>query len=216
MKAANPDLTPLYARYLVRLIRPFPDFDVSFMKPVRAEAVRLLGLKPGDRVLDVGCGMGGIFPFLVDAVGPAGEVVGVEISPEMVINARRRIEQNKWSSVSVIESAAQTAALTGTFDGLVMFAAPDVYASEAALANLVPHLRAGARIVLFGARTTSSVVGKVMNPLLKLTVSKLSFETTPRPESDPWRMVAALVERIEVREYFFGSMFLAWGSLKAT
>jgi SAM-dependent methyltransferase len=213
MKPANHHLTPPYARYLVRLTRPFPDFDVSFIKPVRAEAVRLLCLNPGDHVLDLGCGMGGSFPFLVDAVGPSGEVVGVEISPEVVINAQRRIARHGWSNVKVIESAAQTVALTGTYDGLVMFAAPDVYASEEALANVVPHLRVGARVVLFGVKTTSRILGAALNPLLRLALSKLSFETTPHPESDPWRIVAACVERLEVREYFLGTMFLASGSL---
>ncbi len=94
MKEKAKDLTPPYARCLVHLTRPFPDFDFSFIKPVRQKAVRLLHLKKGDRVLDVGCGMGGSFPYLVDSVGPSGKVVGVEISPEVTINTRRRIEKN--------------------------------------------------------------------------------------------------------------------------
>jgi hypothetical protein len=48
--------TPLYFRLLIRLLRPFPDFDSGFMKPVRQRAVTLLALRPGARVLDVGCG----------------------------------------------------------------------------------------------------------------------------------------------------------------
>src|SRR5215469_1344199 len=38
----------------------------------------LLDVKPGMRVLDVGCGMGGDLPALADRVGPAGMVVGIE------------------------------------------------------------------------------------------------------------------------------------------
>jgi ubiquinone/menaquinone biosynthesis C-methylase UbiE len=52
---------PLYARYLVYLTRPFPDFDFSFIKPVRKRAIKGLDLMPGDRVLDAGCGSGGSF-----------------------------------------------------------------------------------------------------------------------------------------------------------
>ena len=69
-KVDNRQLTPPYARYLVHLIRPFPNFDIFFIKPLRQKAVQHLQLKPGDRVLDVGCGPGGTFPYLVDAVGP--------------------------------------------------------------------------------------------------------------------------------------------------
>src|SRR5712691_1569347 len=122
MKEKRRDLTPPYFRYMIHLIRPFPDFDPSFIKPVRQKAVELLNLKEGDRVLDMGCGPGGSFPYLVRAVGPSGEVVGVEISPEVVINARRRIERNEWSNVQVIQADARTVQPTGTFDGALMFA----------------------------------------------------------------------------------------------
>jgi ubiquinone/menaquinone biosynthesis C-methylase UbiE len=111
---------PLYGRVLSWVTRPFPDFDFSFIKPVRQRAVELLNLKPGDRVLDVGCGPDGSFPFLVPAVGSSGKVVGVEISPEVSFNARKRIARNKWENVEVIEAAAQEVHLTGTFDGLLI------------------------------------------------------------------------------------------------
>lgn len=52
---------PLYARYLVYLTRPFPDFDFSFIKPVRQKAVKLLNLKSSDRLIDAGCGSGEAF-----------------------------------------------------------------------------------------------------------------------------------------------------------
>src|SRR6266700_5871310 len=118
MAQEGKDRTPLYG-YLARVFRPFPDFDPTFIKPVRQKAVELLNLKEGDRVLDVGCGPGGSFPYLVRAVGQSGQVVGVEISPEISINARRRIEKKGWRNVEVIEAAAQEVHLTGTFDGLL-------------------------------------------------------------------------------------------------
>lgn len=206
------DLTPPYARFLARLMRPFPDFDPSFIKPVRQKAVELLHLKQGDRVLDMACGPGGSFPYLVRAVGSSGEVVGVDISPEFIVNARRRIERNKWTNIQVIESDARTVHLTGMFDGVLMFAAADVYASQEALENVFPHLRENARVVMFGAKTSNNRLGRILNPLLRMAFSKLS-PTTPRPDYEPWRMVAKRVEKLDIEEYFFGSMFLAWGSV---
>lgn len=205
-------LTPPYVRYLIHLIRPFPDFDFSFIKPLRQKAVELLHLKQGDRVLDMGCGPGGSFPYLVEAVGPSGEVIGGEISPEVTINARRRIERNKWGNVEVIEAAAQTIRLTGRFDGVLMFAAQDVFASQEALGNIFPHLRENARVVVFGAKTSSNRLGRILNPVLKMLFN-FSFSTTPRPDYEPWRMLAKYVEGLDVEEYFFGLMFLASGSV---
>jgi SAM-dependent methyltransferase len=211
MKDNRKDLTPPYFRYLIHLIRPFPDFDFSGIKPVRQKAVKLLNLKEGERVLDMGCGPGGSFPYLVDAVGASGEVLGVEISPEVTINARRRIEINKWRNVHVIEADARTVHLTGTFDGLLMFAT-DVILLEEALENIFPHLRDNARVAAFGAKTSSNRLGRFLNPLLRM-LFKLTFSTTPRPGYDPWRFLAKYVEGLDVEEYFFGLMFLASGSV---
>ena len=210
MAQTGKDLTPPYGK-LARLIRPFPDFDAFFMKPVRQRAVELLRLKEGDRVLDVGCGPGGSFPYLVRAVGQSGQVVGVEISPVISVNARRRIEKNGWRNVEVIEADARTVHLTGTFDGLLMFAT-DVILLEEALENIFPHLGDGARVVGFGAKLSSNRLGKIWNPLLRM-LFKLTFSTTPRPDYEPWRTVEKRVQKLDIEEYFFGLMFLASGSV---
>src|SRR5262249_33802006 len=208
MQQAKKDLTPRYG-HLARLIRPFPDFDPPFIRPVRQRAVELLELKEGNRVLDMGCGPGGSFPYLVHAVGPSGQVVGVEISPVISINARRRVEKNGWRNVEVIKADARTVHLTGTFDGLLMFAT-DVLLLEEALENIFPHLRESARVVAFGAKMSSHCLGKLWNPVLKM-LFKLTFSTTPRPDHEPWRMMAKRVENLDIEEYFMGLMFLASG-----
>ncbi len=51
----------------------------------------LLDVRPGHRVLDVGCGSGWTTALLGDLVGPEGEVVGVEIVPELVTWGRENL-----------------------------------------------------------------------------------------------------------------------------
>jgi SAM-dependent methyltransferase len=210
MKQQRKDRTPPYGHFAC-LFRPFPDIDAPFIRPVRQQAVELLKLQEGDRALDVGCGLGGSFPYLVHAVGQSGQVVGVEISPVMSINARRRIEKNGWRNVKVIEADARTVHLTGTFDGLLMFAT-DVILLEEALDHIFPHLRDNARVVVFGAKMTSNRLGEIWNPLLRMLL-KLTFSTTPTLDYEPWRMVAKRVKKLNIEEYFLGLMFLAWGSV---
>lgn len=212
MKEVSKANTPLYVRTLGRFTSYFPDFDFSFIKPVRKKAVELLNLKPGDRVVDAGCGSGGSFPFLVDAVGPTGSVVGIEISPASKKAAEKRIAKNGWRNVGIIEAPAQTAYLQGKFDGVLMFAAADVYASEEALKKIAPHLKENARVVFFGAKLSRQPAGFILNPIFRM-LFKLSFSTTPPLNFEPWQVAASFVEEMEISEYFFGSMFLAWGSL---
>ena len=204
---------PPYAKYLSRLIRPFPNFDFFFIKSVREKAVHALQLGPGGQVLDLGCGGGGSFPYLVKAVGSTGKVVGVDISPQSCINARRRVYSNGWKNVDVIEASAERVDLSGGYDGALMFAAADVYASESALANILPYLRDRARVTIFGAKLSDGLLSKVLNPFFLLTCRKFSPET-PTPDQAPWALLASRLDDLNVEEFFFGSMFLASGTLK--
>jgi len=197
-------------------VRPFPNFDFGFIKPIRQKATALLSLRSGDSVLDVGCGSGGAFPFLVQAVGTAGKVVGVEISPASAAHARHRAAANGWSGVEVILSSAQDVRLTGPFDGLLMFAAPDVYASKASLAQLTPHLRAGARVVFFGSKVSKRRFGWLLNSALNFALTKLSLPTTPGLEAEPWRVASEQLGDFVVEEFFYGWMFLAAGTFRAS
>ncbi|MBT2507823.1 methyltransferase domain-containing protein [Streptomyces sp. ISL-98] len=62
------------------------DWDTRFPDdgPAYAAAVTALGLRPGDAVLDAGCGTGRALPYLRDAVGPGGAVLGADLTPAML------------------------------------------------------------------------------------------------------------------------------------
>jgi SAM-dependent methyltransferase len=62
--------------------RRFPDDGPAF-----AAAVEALRPPTGGTVLDAGCGTGRALPFLRQAVGPAGRVVGLDLTPEMLAEA---------------------------------------------------------------------------------------------------------------------------------
>lgn len=208
------ELTPPYFRLIIGLIRPFPNFDLWFVKKLRRRAVELLKLKPGDRALDGGCGPGGSFPVLVDAVGTSGEVIGVEISPEVAINADKRVAARAWTNVRVIVGNAQTVELEGTFQGMLFFGAPDCYASPRALDNMIPHLARGGRVAIFGAKLSQRPTMRILNPLFQKAFSRATFASTPRLEVEPWSMLEQRLGKFDVQEYFFGIFFLAWGPVQ--
>lgn len=214
MKTDTNSQSPLYVRLLAPLIRPFPDFDFGFIKPLRDRAAASLRLVPGDRVIDVGCGPGGSFPYLLQRVGRSGRVVGVEISLAAAEHARRRVTRHEWSNVEVVVSPAHLVQLSGTFDGLLMFAAMDVFASAPALAQMGRYLKEGARIAAFGAVLAPAMPGRMLNPLLRAAFKTLSFPTTPQLSRAPWTLVQECTDDFEVERHFGGTMFLASGTLR--
>ena len=56
----------------------------------RGKTLDLANLKPGEVVLDVGCGTGTLAIAAKRRVGPAGRVYGVDASPEMLARATRK------------------------------------------------------------------------------------------------------------------------------
>jgi demethylmenaquinone methyltransferase/2-methoxy-6-polyprenyl-1,4-benzoquinol methylase/phosphoethanolamine N-methyltransferase len=59
-------------------------------KAIRKQALKVAGLKPGEKVLDVGSGTGTLGVAAWRKVRPDGEVTGIDASPEMVELARRK------------------------------------------------------------------------------------------------------------------------------
>jgi ubiquinone/menaquinone biosynthesis C-methylase UbiE len=123
------------------------DAELAWFEPLRAEAVALLQLRPGHRVLDVGCGTGLSFELLERELGPGGAIVGIEQSPEMLALARERIAQNGWRNVTLLCAPAQEARVNGRMDAAMFHFTHDVLRDPAALDNVLRHLRPGARVV---------------------------------------------------------------------
>jgi SAM-dependent methyltransferase len=116
--------------------------------PAYAAAVAEAGLAAGGTAIDVGCGTGRAVPALREAVGPSGTVVAIDLTPEMLEQARPRC--NAARAARVLADARRLPLGDGSADAI--FAAglvthlPDPAAGFAELARVT---RPGGRLVLF-------------------------------------------------------------------
>jgi len=117
-----------------------------------APATRMIfveaGLRPGMRVLDLGCGAGDVTFVAADLVGPGGLVVGVDRSPEALDRARLRAGQRGLAQVQFVEGDLGDPAPGGPFDAiverLVLWTVPD---PAALLRRQATVLRPGGLVV---------------------------------------------------------------------
>jgi ubiquinone/menaquinone biosynthesis C-methylase UbiE len=65
----------------------------------RELVVEQLPARPGDAVLDVGCGTGLCLPLLQHKVGPSGTIVGIDASAQMLEVAAARVREQGWGNV---------------------------------------------------------------------------------------------------------------------
>ena len=116
------------------------------LAPLGHAAMVALAPQPGERILDIGCGAGETSLELAKAVGPGGEVTGVDISRPLLEVARRRAEGLR--GLAFVEGDAQVQVFApASFDavfsrfGVMFFADP-----EAAFANIRKALKPDGRL----------------------------------------------------------------------
>jgi SAM-dependent methyltransferase len=134
--------------------------------PAYAAAAADAGLPDGGAVVDVGCGTGRALPALRDAVGPAGTVIGVDVTPQMLAVARARADACRAGLLlaDAVRLPFGDAAVDAVFAAGLLMHLPD---RQAGLRELARVTREGGRLVLFhpsGRAALAARKGYVLRP----------------------------------------------------
>jgi len=187
------------------------DLELALFEPIRQRAIDLLDLKPGDRVLDVGCGTGLSFSMLEGLIGHAGSIVGIEQSPEMLERARARAAENGWKNVALIAASVEEAAIPLAADAALFHFTHDIMRTPKALANVCSHLKPGARIVAAGLKWAP-----IWAMPLNFVVWNAALRSTSTREglAHPWSHLEPMLSRLELEQMLGGTVYIASGVVK--
>lgn len=140
-------------------------------------ALRAAAARPGERVIDVGCGTGGTTGALAAAVGATGHVLGADISEPLIAAARSKRVPN---AIFVVGDAATHPFEPASYDlvfsrfGVMFFGEP-----VAAFKNLQQALKPGGRLAFVCWRTPQE------NPWGLVPVRAAAPHLPPMPRPGP-------------------------------
>ncbi len=168
----------------------------------RERAVGSLELSSGDTVVEMGCGTGANLPYLREAVGAEGTVVGVDLTHGMLDRACRHVAVSGWTNVHLVRGDATTPPV-GTADAILASFVVGMFAEPAAVVeDWLALVRSGGGIALLDAARSTRPSAKPLDAAFRLFVAASAPPTTQlRYRNPPWqsldRRVAAARRPLE-------------------
>ena len=167
----------------------------------RRAAVHALDLKPGDRVLDIGCGTGLNFRDIAKAVGPKGLVVGTDLSHGMLSEVEGR------PNLRLVQAAAsQTVFKPATFDAILSTYVISTILDEEILGPLWTALKPGGKLVI---ADDTMPPGWFIGP--RFMFGRMLKKGWPDLKGDTIRALRPLFTDLRVTHRHFGMIYIISG-----
>jgi ubiquinone/menaquinone biosynthesis C-methylase UbiE len=181
----------------------------------RLQAVRALGLRPGDTVVDMACGTGLNFRLLEMVVGPRGRIIGVDLTDAMLARAQTRIETNGWGNISLVQADASAFDFPAEVDAILStYAMTQVPECAEVIAHGAKALSGGGRWAVLDLKVPGNTPAWMtqLGTAIVRPFASIDEWTMRRP----WEAIRAAMQEeltdFSWTELFFGTAFLAAGS----
>lgn len=180
----------------------------------RRTAVRSLRLREGDTVVEVGCGTGANFEFLEREVGDRGQIIGVDLSPDMLREAEKRVRDQGWKNVELVNCDASSFKFPDAMGGVLStFAISLIPDFDRVIRGASGALMQGRRFVIMDFKMPSNRLAKLMPPGLTRILVFLFIRpyggTLEMSSRHPWESLARHLVPVSFTELWLGSGYVA-------
>ena len=194
-----------------RTLAPKYDHATRRIDGVRKKAIDALALRPGDVVLDAGCGTGFCFAMIEQSIGPSGKLIGIEPSPEMLARGHGRADEAGWSNVTLLNTSGEAARLPAAPDAILFSYTHDLIQSRPGLENLFGQAKPGARIA---ACSTQLFPRWFIPGNWYLRYSHRGYITNFESFDAPWHVLSTYLDDFRVARQWPGERYIASGTLR--
>lgn len=192
-----------------RDLAPRYDRRTRLIDSIRLRTIEALHLKPGDIVLDAGCGTGWCFPHLASRIGAGGRILGFDPSPEMLAIAATRT--GGMPPTELMRATGEAVRLPLAADAVLFSYTHDMINSRAALENLLAQVKPGARV----AATSTKLYAKWLVPLnWYLRATHRGYITNFEGFDAPWSLLATFLDDFRVETGPFTQHYVATGRVR--
>jgi phosphatidylethanolamine/phosphatidyl-N-methylethanolamine N-methyltransferase len=171
----------------------------------RRKAVKRLGVKRGDTVLEVGCGTGRNLALLREAVGTEGVVIGIDASGGMLAQARQLATRHGWRNVRLIHQDAAELDLQDPVDAVFFSVSYSVLPNrEPVLSKAWEAVRPGGRLVIMDAGLPANRLGRLLAPFGEAIATVFPGD----PYSQPWEDLKGISDTVTTERFQLGIYFI--------
>lgn len=176
----------------------------------RARAIALLDLKPGDHVVDLGCGTGLSFQQLAEHVGADGRITGVDISGEMLRCASERVRRAQLNNVELIRADIAAYEIPRDAKG-VLSTGVFGYVSErdAVIERIARDLAIGRRVVIVDGKRPDAWPSWLFRAFVR--VSRPFGLTQAYFDARTWESLKRWFPRTTFESVYGGLLYIACG-----
>jgi ubiquinone/menaquinone biosynthesis C-methylase UbiE len=176
----------------------------------RKLAISKLNLTEGDTVVEIGCGTGLNFEYVLNDVGAHGNLIGIDLTDAMLEKAKQRVKINNWDNVELIQEDAAEYVFPDYINAAYStFALTLVPEYEEIISNIEKSLQVGGKLVILDLKKPDKwPLWLVKCAVLITRPFGVSLDLADRKL---WKVMEKYFANVEMQEIYGGFVYIAVG-----